>query len=115
MSETTFEIPRHEIEVECVDGETRTLTFNSMTLLPAGILRKTRHDEQEQMWQAFEWALDTEGLAVLDLIPPHKLLDTLRDMQKASEVDLGKSGASSTSSSGTRKRSRPTSSASASD
>ncbi|MGV0805810.1 hypothetical protein [Mycolicibacterium setense] len=115
MSEE-FEIPRHEIQVECVEGGTRTLGFKSMTLLPGGILRKTRHDEMEQMWQAFEWAVDSaEDLAVLDLIPPHKLLDTLRDMQKASEVDLGKSGGSSTSSSSTRKRSKPTSSPSDSD
>ncbi|MCG7610342.1 hypothetical protein [Mycobacterium sp. CnD-18-1] len=116
MSEEAFEIPRHEIEVECVEGGTRTLSFKSMTLLPGGILRKTRHDEQEQMWQAFEWAIDDpEDLAVLDLIPPHKLLDTLREMQKVSEVDLGKSGRPSTSSRSTRKRSRPTSSPSDSD
>ncbi len=92
-----------------VNGKTKELTFKSLTLVPLGILRKTRGDQTEQMWQVFEWALPPESLALLDELPGHQLEEILTRLNEASEADLGKSQGSSTSSKSTARRSKPTS------
>lgn len=98
-----------EVEVE-VDGETvtHTLYFKPLTLVPMGILRKTRNDQSEQMWQVLEWALPPESLAICDDLPTKELEDVLNRLQQTSEADLGKSSGSSKSSTGTGARSKRT-------
>ena len=71
--------------------ETKTLTFRPLTVVPLGILRRTRRDPQEQMWAIFEWALDPDDLDILDQVASDKLDETLMAMQKASVADLGES------------------------
>ncbi|AER47572.1 tail assembly chaperone [Mycobacterium phage DS6A] len=84
-----------EIEVDVpsdgtIDGaEPTTLRFRSLAVVPVGILRRTRKDQQEQMWAVFEWALPPAELAKLDELPADKLVDTLHAMQRKSGVELG--------------------------
>ncbi|AER47571.1 tail assembly chaperone [Mycobacterium phage DS6A] len=86
-----------EIEVDVpsdgtIDGaEPTTLRFRSLAVVPVGILRRTRKDQQEQMWAVFEWALPPAELAKLDELPADKLVDTLHAMQRKSGVELGES------------------------
>ena len=80
------------IDVEVFDGdelETVELRFKPISVVPAGVMRANRHDDEERMWRVFEWVLDEDGLAILDRIPANKLMDTLTAMQKASGIDLG--------------------------
>lgn len=85
-----------DVEIIGEDGETKTekLSFKPLNLVPLGILRKTRRNSTEQMWAIFEWALDADGLDILDQVSSDKLDETLIAMQKASSVDLGESTAS---------------------
>lgn len=91
----SHESAMRSVEVECWNGSgettTKTLHFKSLTLVPLGIVRKTRRDYSEQMWAIFEWALDPEDLDVLDQIPSDKLDDLLAAMQKASGTTPGES------------------------
>lgn len=82
-----------EVEHPNGDGETVTATlhFQSLTLVPLGILRKTRRDYQEQMWAIFEWSLPPEDLDILDQVPSDKLDDILAEMQRVSGTAAGKS------------------------
>lgn len=82
-----------EVEVTNDSGETstHTLEFKSLAEVPIGLLRKTRGDQQEQMWVVFEWALSPEQLAVFDGLPASELDPVLIQMQKASGVELGES------------------------
>jgi hypothetical protein len=86
-----------EVELPTAKGgvEKKQLNFKSLALLPLGIVRATRNDNTEQMWQAFEWALSAKDLALFDQLPASKVYDILRAMQEASQVDLGESPASS--------------------
>lgn len=91
---------------------TKTLKFNSLALIPIGVLRRSRHDQQEQMWAIFEWAFPPESLTVIDSLPTREMGNLLARMQAVSEVDAGESSPSpkSSESGGTVKRSRQTSS-----
>lgn len=71
--------------------ETKTLTFKPLTLVPLGILRRTRRDQSEQMWAIFEWALDPEELDILDQVSSDKLTELLMAMQTISVTELGES------------------------
>lgn len=104
-----------EATVELDDGETVSIKFTSLNLLPIGLLRRTRNDEQEQVWATLEWALDPESLTLLDELPATQLMAVLDEMQKVSQANLGKSGSSSPSSKTTARRSKRTSSPSDSD
>jgi hypothetical protein len=99
------------ITIELPTGK-KTLQFTPLNLVPIGIIRRTRDDNTEQMWQIFEWSLYAKDLAVLDQAPATQLWDILGEMQKISQADLGESEASPTSSKSTARRSKPTSSTS---
>ncbi|PJE24731.1 MAG: hypothetical protein CK431_04325 [Mycobacterium sp.] len=88
-----------DVEVTTEDGgtETRAMQFKSLRTVPIGIIRRTRHNQEEQMWEIFEWALSVDDLATLDAAPAAKLLEILAEMQKVSQVELGESQASPTS------------------
>lgn len=83
-----------DVEIPTDDGgvETKTLHFKPLTVVPLGIVRKTRNNQQEQMFAIFEWAISPEDLdEVLDKLPADKLQETLEQMQKASGVEVGES------------------------
>lgn len=84
-------------EVTGDDGQTHTLTFKSLTKLPAGILRRHRHQPEEQLWAPFEWALSPEDLEILDEVPSDELPKILEAWQKHNGVELGESKGSSSS------------------
>lgn len=84
------------IEVE-VGGKTKSVKFTSFTLMPLGILRANRDNEQALIWAGFEWALSPADLAILDEVPSSRLYETWNKMQAASRATLGESSASSTS------------------
>lgn len=84
------------IEVE-VGGKTKTINFTSFTLMPMGIIRKNRDNEQSMMWDGFEWSLSAADLAVLDEVPSSRLYEVWNKMQAVSRATLGESSASSTS------------------
>lgn len=88
-----------EVEIPTEDGgtEKKAIQYKPLTQVPIGIVRRTRHDNDEQMWAIFEWAFSAEDLATFDLLPAAKLLSLLEEMQQASRVDLGESQASPTS------------------
>ena len=102
------------ISVEVTNGTGTTvskiLKFKSFMLIPAGIIRKTRNDFNAQRWAVLEWACDERNLEIVDQIPSNKLDDLVTEMQKASQVDLGESERSSTSSRSTARPSKRTSS-----
>lgn len=87
---TSAAIETSSIEVE-INGQMKTLHFQSLDIVPLGIVRETRNDPNEQMWRILEWALSAEDLALLDQLPSTKLVDTLDRMRAASGVDLGES------------------------
>lgn len=102
------------IDVEVTNGNgstvTKTLKFKSFKLIPSGIIRKTRRSSQEQIWAAIEWACDEKNLEIVDLIPSSEIEDLVAKMNEASQVDLGESVRSSTSSRSTARPSKRTSS-----
>jgi hypothetical protein len=75
----------------------RTVPFKNLNEVPIGILRTNRNDVYAQAASIVEWALSPEDLEHLDTLPSTKFWDIFRDMQKASNVDLGESSASSES------------------
>lgn len=92
-------LPTIEVEVPTEDGgvEKKTLPFKSLTGVPIGLIRETRHNFNEQMYRVFEWAFSPDDLAVIDQLPGSTVLDVLKDMQKASGIEVGESSASPTS------------------
>lgn len=87
---TTDPSEKLSIEVE-VGGKTKTINFTTFTLMPLGIIRKNRDNEQSMMWAGFEWALSAADLAILDEIPSSRLYETWNKMQAASRATLGES------------------------
>ncbi|QDF19745.1 tail assembly chaperone [Mycobacterium phage LilSpotty] len=104
-----------ETKVDLGDGETVTIKFKSLNLLPLGLLRTTRDDEQEQVWRTLEWAVAPECLPMVDELPASKLMTIILQMQEESQANLGKSENSSPSSTSTETPSKPTSSTEVSD
>lgn len=98
------------VEIPTDTGGTvkRTLKFKSFSLLPVGLIRATRDNAQEQMWRILEWACDAKGLEIVDQIPSAKVEDLMLEMQAASQVDVGESARSSTSSRSTARPSKRT-------
>lgn len=103
------------ISVEVMNGTgttvTKTLKFKSFMLIPVGIIRKTRGDtSRDQIWAILEWACDEKNLEIVDQVASSKLDDLINEMNSASQVDLGESSRSSTSSRSTARPSKRTSS-----
>lgn len=79
---------RLSIDVD-IDGKTTTLRFTSLNKVPIELLRTTRHDRTEQMWQIFEWAFTAEELEKFGTLPGGELMAIMAAMQQASQVELG--------------------------
>jgi len=107
------------ITVEVPNGSgakvAKRLTFKNLRTIPIGVIRQTRSNTQNQVWAVFEWACDAKNLEILDQLPSSEVDSLLARMQQASEVDLGESQGSSTSSKSTSSRSKRTSSVLESD
>lgn len=78
------------------DGTEKALKVKSFGRVPAGLLRKHRHDPEEGMWQIIEWGVESEkDLAVFDEMPMDQVEDFFQAWQKAGEVTAGESSSSS--------------------
>jgi len=102
----------YKAEIPAADGtvEDVTLTFKDIALIPIGIARANKHNAEDHMWATFEWGLSAEDLAVFDRIPQPQLPEIYRAWRESEGIDSGESSASLTSSTGTVRRSRSTSS-----
>ena len=110
-----------KVDLPALDGEgveRVTLLLKPMALLPAGVVRKHRHDDTELFWAMFEWGVSAEQMDLFDRIPrgpsdSPRLRQIMDDWQEAEDgVTPGESEASSTSPTGTGRRSKQTSSGS---
>lgn len=103
------------ISVEVTNGTgttvSKTLKFKSFMMIPNGVFRKTRGGAyRDQIWAILEWACDEKNLEIIDQVASSKLEDLINEMNTASQVDLGESSRSSTSSRSTARPSKQTSS-----
>lgn len=108
----------YKAEIPSADGQTTekvVLSFQPINLLPIGILRKYRDSMTEQMWRMFEWGLSADQLELFDRVPTTQLREIREAWENSDQVSLGESEASSTSSTGTGRRSKRTSSETDSD
>jgi hypothetical protein len=101
---------QRKIEVELPGGAKKSVRFTSLTLVPMGLVRRTRNDRTEQLWSILEWAVHSDDWAIVDELPTSQLVDLLTRMQEISEVSMGESEASSKPSTSTARRSKQTSS-----
>jgi len=102
---TTNGLVSLDVEIMTPNGPaTRTIKFKSFAMIPVGLLRATRRSPSEQVWVILEWACDAKALEIIDQMPSgNGNVDKLIvEMQKASQVDLGESSGSSTTSSTSR-------------
>jgi hypothetical protein len=109
----------YKAEVPTEDGGTEqvVLHLKPIALVPIGVLRKNRRNLQLQMWDMFEWGLSDDELDVFDRIPSsqlEKIVDAWQADEGSGGVEAGESDASSSSSTSTGRRSKQTSSATAS-
>lgn len=120
MSESlvfSTEAPKLSLDIT-VDDKPVTLKFKSVNQVPAQILfygdGEGFLDSSTIMVETLKWALEPESYKVLLKLPMISWKNILGEMSRASDADLGKSPASSSSSKSTARRSKQTSSASAS-
>jgi hypothetical protein len=107
----------YKTEIPTADGGTEkvVLTFRDRALMPIGVARLNRDSGVDYMWAEFEWGLSPDDLAVFDQIPQPQLPEIYKAWRDSDGVDLGESGASSSSSTDTVRHSKPTSSKTDSD
>lgn len=95
-------LPKLSVEVEIFnskgEGEKIEVEFTSLTYLPLGVVRMHRDNFTAQLFAAVEWAMDEKNLAIVDKMPSPQLFDLYTRMQAASEVEVGESDGSSTTS-----------------
>lgn len=95
-------LPKVSVEVEIFndkgEAEKVDVEFTSLRYMPLGLVRSHRDNFTAQLFAAVEWAMDAKTLAIVDKMPSSQLFDLYTRMQTASEVEVGESDGSSTTS-----------------
>lgn len=83
----------YDVEVAVEDGEGTekfTFTLKSVSDVPVGILRRHRHDQDEQVWATFEWGLPKDQIDTLDRLTASQFADLLAAWQESVNKDQDK-------------------------
>jgi hypothetical protein len=109
-----------KVELPALDGdgvEAVVLLLQPITKVPVGVLRRHRHDREQQMWDIFDWGVSPDQMDLFERVPSDQIEGIMAGWQEAGDgveagggVTVGESEASSTSSTGTGRRSKQTSS-----
>lgn len=66
------------------------IVISRIDQLPAGVIRKNRHlDQEEQAWALVEAAADTKNLAKIDKLTIREFADFMERWQNSGEITLG--------------------------
>lgn len=121
MSESlvfSTEAPKLSLEIT-VDGKPVTLKFKDVNQVPAQTLfygdGEGFLDSSTIMVETLKWSLDPASWKILLSLPMISWKNILGEMSRASDADLGKSPASSSSSKSTARRSKQSASTADSD
>jgi hypothetical protein len=101
-----------KVDLPALDGdgiEPVTLLLKPITQVPVGVLRRHRHDREQQMWDIFDWGVSADQMDLFDRVPADQIEGIMERWHEAGGgVTVGESEASSTSSTGTGRRSKQT-------
>ena len=110
-----MEFFEYKVDIPTEDGEGMepvVLRLRPISLVPIGILRHNRNDNEAQMWAMFEWGLPADQEELFDRIPAPEMEKIIAAWQQSRDhgVEVGESSASPTSSTATARPSKRTSS-----